>query len=269
MRISRAFIRPGMIGGNRREVSSETLARNMLRVQIKGNFFDTAKVRRLVGDMNVQALGRLGKNVQEAAKAGIGRGKGRVTGAAQRRTGAGRVVEFVGGLYQDITTLSSGEPRGAGQPIRSWAPKRFLYNDIMYFYDASKGTAVIGTLKTPRWLAQLHQFGGTIQEVAWRRGVGAARNAYLRQQSRVAGRDSAGRFTRGSGGPQANQYEYGVLRWQPVKAGPFRYSRKWERTTMVRSATYPARPYMEGSAKVTKAVDKANEAWRNRLRKSA
>ena len=268
MRLSRAFIRPGMIGGNRREVSPETLARNMLRVQIKGNFFDRAKVRRLVGDMNVQALGRLGRNVQEAAKAGIGRGKGRVTGAAQRRTGAGRVVEFVGGLYQDITTLSSGEPRGAGQPIRSWAPKRFLYHDIMYFYDASKGTAVIGTLKSARWLAQLHQFGGTIQEVAWRRGVGAARNAYLRKRGNGRqGRDERGRFT--SALPQANQYEYGLLRWQPVKAGPFRYSRKWERTTMVRSATYPARPYMQGSAKVMKAVDKANEAWRNRLRKSA
>jgi len=269
MRASRAFIRPGMIGGNRRELSPETLGRNILRARIKGAFFDRPKVRRMIGEMNARVLSMLGKDIKEAAKAGIGRGKGRVTKAAQRRTGAGRVVEFVGGLYQDITTLSSGEPRPGGQPARSWAPKRWLYNDIINVYDSAKGTAVIGTLKSAPWLAQLHQFGGVITENAWRRGVGAARNAYLRRQSRVAGRDSSGRFTRGSGGPQANQYQYGLLRWHPAKSTPFRYSRKWERTSMTRTATYPARPYMQGSARVDKAVEKANERWRNQLRKAA
>jgi len=269
MRASRAFIRPGMIGGNRRELSPETLARNILRARIKGNFFDRPKVRRMIGEMNARVLSMLGKDIKEAAKAGIGRGKGKVTKAAQRRTGAGRPVEFVGGLYQDITTLSSGEPRPAGQPARSWAPKRWLYNDIQNWYDSATKTAVIGTNKSAPWLAQLHQFGGVITENAWRRGVGAARNAYLRRQSRVAGRDSAGRFTRGSGGPQANQYQYGLLRWHPEKAGPFRYAKKWERTSMTRTARYPARPYMQGSARVDKAVEKANERWRNQLRKAA
>jgi phage gpG-like protein len=257
-----------MIGGNRRELSPETLGRNILRARIKGSFFDRQKVFRMIGEMNERVLGLLGKNVQEAAKAGIGRGKGRVKKAAQRRTGAGRVVEFVGGLYQDITTLSSGEPRPGGQPARSWAPKRFLYNDIMYFYDSAKGTAVIGTLKSARWLAQLHQFGGVITENAWRSGVGRARNAYLRQRGNGRqGRDEKGRYTRAL--PQANQYQYGLLRWHPAKSGPFRYSRKWERTSMTRTATYPARPYMQGSARVDKAIEKANERWRNQLRKAA
>jgi len=268
MRASRAFIRPGMIGGNRRELSPETLGRNILRARIKGNFFDKPKVRRMIGEMNARVLSMLGKDIKEAAKAGIGRGKGKVTKAAQRRTGAGRPVEFVGGLYQDITTLSSGEPRPAGQPARSWAPKRWLYNDIQNFYDSATGTAVIGTNKSAPWLAQLHQFGGVITENAWRRGVGAARNAYLRQRGNGRqGRDEKGRYTRSL--PQANQYEYGLLRWHPAKSTPFRYSRKWERTTMTRTATYPARPYMQGSARVDKAVEKANERWRNQLRKAA
>ena len=261
--MSRAFIRPGMIGGNRREMSAATLGRLQLRASIRGNFFDRAKVGRMIGKMNVKTLSMLGKDIKQAAKAGIGRGKGKVTQAAKRRAGRGTPVEFVGGLYLDITAYGSGTPRPAGQPIRSWSPKKWFYNDIVNFYDAARGTAVIGTYKTAPWMAQLHQFGGTVKETAWRIGVGAARAAYLRSRGNgKQGRDEKGRFT--SALPQANQYQYGALRWQVNKAG-FRGSRSWERTTMTRMARYPARPYMAGSKRVDAAVAKANEKWRNML----
>jgi hypothetical protein len=262
--MSRAFIRPGMIGGNRREVSAATLGRLKLRVSIKGNFFDRPKVAKMIGKMNAKVLSNLGHNIKNAAKAGIGRGKGKITGAARRRAGRGNPVEFVGGLYLDITAYGSGTPRPAGQPIRSWAPRKWFYNDIMDFYDPARVTAVIGTLKTPPWMAQLHQMGGTVKETAWRLGVGAARNAYLRRQSGGNGRNSKGQFTKGSGGPQKNQYEYGALQWVTNKGG-FRYSRNWEKTTITRMARYPARPYMQGSKRVDEAVRKANQKWRNML----
>ena len=265
--MSRAFIRPGMIGGNRREMSADTLGRLKLRASIRGNFFDRPKVARMIGKMNAKVLSMLGKDIKQEAKAGIGRGGGKVSAASRKRLGRGKPIEFVGGLYLDITGYSSGEPRASGQPIKSWSPKRWFYYDIMNFYDPARVTAVIGTLKTKPWLAQLHQFGGTVKQTAWRIGVGAARNAYLRKQAgrSAAGSDASGRFTKGQSlGPQRNQYEYGGLQWVIDKAG-FRYSRNWEKTTISRMARYPARPYMAGSKRVDEAVRKANEKWRNML----
>ena len=261
--MSRAFIRPGMIGGNRREMSSATLGRLQLRASIKGSFFDRQKVSRMIGKMNAKVLSNLGLNIKNAAKAGIGRGKGKVTQAAKKRAGRGTPVEFVGGLYLDITAYGSGTPRPAGQPIRSWAPRKWFYNDIVDFYDPARGTAVIGTLKTAPWMAQLHQFGGVVKETAWRLGVGIARNAYLRKRGNGRqGRDEKGRYTTAL--PQRNQYEYGALQWVTDNGG-FRYRRNWEKTTITRMARYPARPYMAGSKRVDEAVRKANEKWRNML----
>lgn len=265
MRISRAFIRPGMVGGNRMAVSAGTQARLRMQFKIRqGMRWD--KIARDIGEMNARCLKYWGKVVNNASKTGIGRDKGKITGAARRRRG--KPIEFVGGLYQDITAYGSGQSRPAGQPIRSWAPKRFVYNDIINFYDSGSKTVVVGTYKTAHWLAQLHQFGGTVRETAWRIGAGAARNAYLRRQAGGTGRDARGRFTRGSRGPQKNQYEYGAIRWQIDKAGKFRGSRNWERTTMTRTARYPARPYVQDAVKVVDAVRRANIAWKNQLRKS-
>ena len=266
--MSRAFIRPGMIGGNRREMSGDTLGRLKLRASIRGSFFDKPKVSRMIGKMNARVLSMLGKDIKQEAKAGIGRGKGKVSAASRKRLGRGKPVEFVGGLYLDITGYSAGEPRPAGQPIKSWAPRKFIYNDIVNFFDPARVTAVIGTYRTRPWLAQLHQFGGTVKQTAWRIGVGAAHNAYLRQQASRGGRDAKGRYTKGSGGPQKNQYQYGALIWQIDKAGRFRYSRNWERTTMSRMATYPARPYMAGSRRVDLAIQKANKKWKDQLAKN-
>jgi hypothetical protein len=254
-RISRAFIRPGMIGGNRREMSSETLSRLQLRASIRGSFFDRPHVSRIIGRMNARALSLLGRDIMQEAKKGIGQTKPKTSAAARKRLMRGRPVEFVGGLYLDITAYGSGEPRAAGNPIKSWAPKRWFYKDIVYSFDPARVSAVIGTLKTAPWMAQLHQMGGTVKQTAWRIGVGAARNAYQRQSS---GRSGAGR------GPQRNQYEYGALQWVIDKGG-FRYSRNWDKTSITRMARYPARPFMAGSKRVDAAVAKANEKWRNML----
>jgi len=265
--MSRAFIRPGMIGGNRREMSADTLGRLQLRAKIRGNFFDRPKVARMIGKMNAKVLSNLGLYIKNEAKAGIGRNAPKTSAAARKRLGRGKPVEFVGGLYLDITAYGSGEPRAAGQPVKSWAPRRWFYYDIKDYFDPARMTAVIGTEKTKPWMAQLHQFGGTVKQTAYRIGVGAARNAYLRRQAgrSAAGRDASGRFTKGQSlGPQRNQYEYGALQWQIDKGG-FRYSRNWEKTTITRTARYPARPYMAGSKRVDAAVAKANEKWRNML----
>jgi hypothetical protein len=262
--MSRAFIRPGMIGGNRREMSADTLGRLRLRASIKGNFFDRPKVARMIGKMNAEVLSKLGMDIKQAAKKGIGQSPPKVSAAAKKRLGRGKPVEFVGGLYLDITGYAAGEPRAAGKPIRSWSPRRWFYYDIMDFYDPARVTAVIGTYKTKPWLAQLHQMGGTVKQTAWRIGVGAARNAYLRKRGNGRqGRDEKGRYT--SSLPQKNQYEYGALIWQIDKAGKFKGSRNWERTSITRMARYPARPFMAGSKRVDAAVAKANEKWRNML----
>jgi hypothetical protein len=261
--MSRAFIRPGMIGGNRREMSSATLGRLKLRASIRGNFFDKPKATRLIGKMNARVLSLLGRDIMQEAKKGIGQTRPRTSAAARKRLGRGKPVEFVGGLYLDITAYGSGEPRAAGQPIKSWAPKRWFYKDIIYQLDTARMTAVIGTYKTAPWMAQLHQMGGTVKQTAWRIGVGAARNAYLRKRGNGRqGRDEKGRYTNAL--PQRNQYEYGALQWVIDKGG-FRYSRNWEKTTITRMARYPARPYMAGSRRVDEAVRKANEKWRNML----
>jgi hypothetical protein len=265
--MSRAFIRPGMIGGNRREMSAATLGRLQLRASIRGNFFDKPKAQRLIGKMNARVLSLLGRDIMQEAKKGIGQTRPKTSAAARKRLGRGKPVEFVGGLYLDITAYGSGEPRVAGNPIKSWAPERWFYKDIVYQLDTARMTAVIGTYKTKPWLAKLHQMGGTVKQTAWRIGVGAARNAYLRKQAGRSGtgRDASGRFTKGQSlGPQRNQYEYGALQWVIDKGG-FRYSRNWEKTTITRMARYPARPYMAGSKRVDAAVAKANEKWRNML----
>jgi hypothetical protein len=262
--MSRAFIRPGMIGGNRREMSADTLGRLRLRASIRGNFFDRPKVAKMIGKMNAKVLSNLGHDIKQAAQKGIGQSPPKTSAAARKRMGRGKPIEFVGGLYLDITGYSSGEPRAAGKPVKSWSPRRWFYYDIMDFYDPARVTAVIGTYKTKPWLAQLHQMGGTVKQTAWRIGVGAARNAYLRKRGNGRqGRDERGRYT--SSLPQANQYEYGALIWQIDKAGRFKNSRNWERTSITRMARYPARPFMAGSKRVDAAVAKANEKWRNML----
>lgn len=259
-----------MIGGNRRELSAGSRSELAFRVKVRGNFFDRQKVRRMVDDMTFRSLYNAGYAVKQAAKKGIGNAAPKQTKAGNRAVKSGEVVEFVGGLYRDITMLSSGKPRAPGKPAKSWAPKRWLYYSVVDTMNRGAfgmPTVVIGTQRTP-WLARLHEFGGVLPLTAYRIGVGAARNAYLRRQAGrgPSGRDSKGRFTKGTQfGPQKNQYEYGSIIWANKRP---RFSRNWERTTMTKMARYPARPFMQGAAGVQKAVAKANIKFRNMLRRA-
>jgi len=260
-RASRAHIRPGQVGGNRREVSAGTQSRIAFRAQMKGQFFDRAKVRRALEKANYEALRKTGRDIQEASKRGIGQNAPAKTKAGRKAVRANEIVEFVGGLYRDITMAGSGKPRSAGRPIKSWTPKRFAYRDVMFFWDGSRRSVVIGALKAD-WLGRLHEFGGTMTLTAYRIGVGAARNAFLRRKGYgKQGRDAKGRFTTSL--PQANQFQYGAILWSHKG---FRHSRNWERTTMTKTARYPARPYMQGAAGVQKVVARARERFRDTLR---
>lgn len=260
-RASRAWIRPGQIGGNRREVSSASQSKIALQARIKGNFFDRAKVRRALEKANYEALRKTGRDVQEAAKRGIGQAAPKVTKSGRRAVKANQVIEIAGGLYQDLTMLGRGKPRPAGKPIKSWSPKRFAYRDVMFYWDGSRRSVVIGALKAD-WLGRLHEFGGTLTLTAYRIGVGAARNAFLRRKGyRNQGRDGKGRFTNNL--PNRNQFEYGAVIWSHKG---FRHSRNWDRTTITKTARYPARPYMQGAAGVQKVVARARERFRDTLK---
>jgi hypothetical protein len=162
---------------------AETQAKLVLQAKIKGQFFDRAKVRRALEKANYEALRKAGRDIQEASKRGIGQATPAKTKAGRRAVKAGQIVEFVGGLYQDLTMLGSGKPRPPGKPIKSWGPKRFAYRDVMFFWDGSRRSVVIGALKAD-WLGRLHEFGGSLKLTAYRIGVGAARNAFLRRKGR-------------------------------------------------------------------------------------
>jgi phage gpG-like protein len=243
--------------------SSETHAKLVLQARIKSQFFDRAKVRKALEKANYEALRKAGRDIQEASKRGIGQAAPRQTKAGRKAVKAGAIVEFVGGLYQDLTMLGSGKPRPAGKPIKSWAPKRFAYRDVMFFWDDAKKSVVIGALKAD-WLGRLHEFGGSLVLRAYRIGVGAARNAYLRRRGfRGQGRDERGRFT--TNVARGNQYKYGALIWSNK---PLKSKRNWEATSITKVARYPARPYMQGAAGVQKVVARIRERFRNTLRKA-
>jgi phage gpG-like protein len=243
--------------------SAETQARLVLKARMKRQYFDTARVRKQLARANYEALRKAGLDVKEAAKRGIGQVAPARTKAGRKAVKAGAIVEFVGGLYQDLTMMGSGKPRPAGKPIKSWAPKRFAYRDIRDIWDDGRKSIVIGA-ENAHWLARLHEFGGSLVLRAYRIGVGAARNAYLRRRGfRGQGRDERGRFT--TRVRQSNQYEYGALIWSNK---PLKSRRNWEATSITKTARYPARPYMQGAAGVQKVVARIRERFRNTLRKA-
>jgi hypothetical protein len=229
---------------------------------MKRQYFDTARVRKQLARANYEALRKAGLDVKEAAKRGIGQVAPARTKAGRKAVKAGAIVEFVGGLYQDLTMMGSGKPRPAGKPIKSWAPKRFAYRDIRDIWDDGRKSIVIGA-ENAHWLARLHEFGGSLVLRAYRIGVGAARNAFLRQKGfRRQGRDERGRFT-----TNVNQgkIQYGGLIWSNK---PLKSKRNWEATSITKTARYPARPYMQGAAGVQKVVARIRERFRNTLRKA-
>lgn len=254
-------------GGGKLITPDSTSAKLKWQVSVKGSFFNTAKVRRSMDEMTFRCLYNAGYAVKQAAKKGVGNKEPKIFKRDRAAMAKASVIEYDGGLYQDISRMSTGRPRAPGKPIKSWGPKRFMYYDIMDFM--SRGmfgpTVVIGPYKAA-WLARLHEFGGTLGMTAYRLGEGAARNAWLRREARKeVGRDSKGRFTRGKNvGPQANQLRYGAIVWAARRPK----GKSWKPTNLFRIARYPARPFMQGAAGVQKAAAKANEKFRNALRKA-
>jgi hypothetical protein len=242
--------------------SAETQAKLVLQAKIKGQFFDRAKVRRALEKANYEALRKVGLDVKEAAKRGIGQATPAKTKAGRKAVKAGQVVELAGGLYQDLTMLGSGKPRPPGKPVKSWGPKRFVYRDVIDAWDNSRKSIVIGAYRAD-WLGRLHEFGGSLKLTAYRIGVGAARAAWLDQKSRGrnGGRDSQGRFLARKKA-DGRKYEYGAIIWTSRGMR----SRNWERTTITKTARYPARPYMQGAAGVQKIVARVRERFRDTLK---
>lgn len=230
--------------------SADTVARLRFKFNVRRGFFDVSKVRRTLGEARFRALDKCGFKIKEAAKRGIGQRAPQKSKSWARASRQGRPVEFVGGLYRDITPYGSGKPRAAGQPVKSWSPKRFLYRDVRNYYDFGRGSVVIGPEKAA-WLNQLHEFGGTLTLTAWRINVGVARIAKLRRD-------------RGRGIPRDlnGQPRVGGLLWTHKK---MRFGRNWERTSISKQARYPARPFM-GSAAVQTALRKVPEYFRDTIR---
>lgn len=224
------------------------------QAKVKSLFLDRPKVRRMIGAANQKSLMKAGMDLRQAARRGIGSAAPKQTKSGMRAVGAGEVVEFQGGLYRDLTMMGSGKPRPAGKPIKSWSPKRFVYNDIMYYWEPNRRTVVIGPSREP-WLNRLHEFGGQLRMTAYRLGVQTARSAYL--------------FRHGSRREQAENRtgrdRYGAIIWSPRGLK----SRTWERTTITKIATYPARPFMQGAAGVQKKLLQIKERWKNALERAA
>lgn len=234
-----------------RRPSTQTLDKRALQARVKGQFFDRAKMRRLLERANYEALKKAGMDIRQASKKGIGQTAPARTKAGQREVKAGAIVEFVGGLYRDLTMMGGGKPRPVGKPPKSWQPKRWLYRDIMFYWDNTRKSVVIGPLKAD-WLARLHEFGGTLTLTAWRIGVGAAKRA---KDARDAGRPIP---RRGNG-----DYDYGSILW--THKG-FRGSKNWDKTTITKQARYPKRPFMQGAAGVQKVLARIYGRFRDTIR---
>lgn len=224
-----------------RPISMETLSRNFLRAKVRTQIADLARLSDRLRRVNDETLGKAGWRVREAAKRGIGQAPPK-----QPKSQNALIVMHDGGLYRDITAIHGNKPRSPGKPVKSWEPKRFTYYDIVYFLDSTTGTVVIGPYRAP-WLNQLHEFGGQQTQRQYRIGKEVAWQA-------------AEKYRRGGRSRMGNQ-SFGAIIWS--KHAPGRNSKTWERTGATRTVTYPARPFMQGSASVQKALAKANTWFRD------
>lgn len=232
-----------------------------LKVKSSARIISAAEMRARIEKGNYKALRFAARDVWQAAKRGIGQAAPKQTKAGEKTVGAGAVIEFVGGLYRDLTMMSSGKPRPAGKPIKSWSPKRFFYNSLFSYWDNSRKSAVIGPYRGHE-LARLHQFGGTLRLTAYRTGV---RQAWQAKQEQLArgkngGRGPGGRFLPRE--PAARKHEYGAIIWSHTRP---RNIRNWDRTSITKSARYPARPFMRGAAQVEKVIERIRLRFRDTL----
>lgn len=218
-------------------------------LKVRGNFFDTPRLKRLLSDANREALSRCGVRIQMAAKRGIGQRAPARTKAWQMRTRGHAYEQINGGLYRNITPYNSGKPRPGGSPVKSWMPNRFLYRSLMFYWQQSSRSVIIGPDKAP-WLARLHEFGGAMRMQAYAIGVDQARIARRR---RDRGRPIP---TFANGMPRT-----GVLLWSSrgIRTGGL-----WTRLGVSRTARYPARPYM-GSRSVQTALGKLPKEFQDTI----
>jgi hypothetical protein len=214
-----------------------------LKVKTSARLISAADMRKRIEKGNYQALRFAARDVWQAAKRGIGQAAPKQTKAGNASVKSGEVIELLGGLYRDITMLSSGKPRPAGKPIKSWSPKRFYYNSLFSFWDNSKKSAVIGPYRG-HGLARLHQFGGTLRLTAYRSGARAAWEAKRRRDA----------------GEPIGQVP--VIIWSDKTP---RNAKNWDRTSLTKSARYPSRPFMRGSAGVERVIQRIRLRFRNTL----
>lgn len=245
-----------------RSIAWSTLSKRFTQARVRAQIADLQALVAAHATSNEKSLSLVARNVQEAAKRGIGQTTPARTRAGMKAVGAERLVEIDGGLYRDTTMIGSGKPRPAGKPIRSWnrnrgsgSRKRFVYENIMYFWDDVRQTFVIGPYMAPE-LNQLHEFGGTTTQTLWVIGKGKARIAKER-------RDRTGKIPRDQFGEHI-----GVALWRSGNEKGFGDGANdgiiaWQNTKKTRTAQYPARPFVQGAAGVQKALEKANRWFRD------
>lgn len=231
-----------------RSIAWSTLSKRFTQARVRAQIADLQALVAAHATSNEKSLSLVARNVQEAAKRGIGQTTPARTRAGMKAVGAERLVEIDGGLYRDTTMIGSGKPRPAGKPIKSWGPKRFLYNDIIFAWDSLRGTIVIGPYRVP-WLQQLHEFGGKVTQTAYLAGKETARWAYaVRRRTGKPPRQSDGRVSAGR------------VEWTHRGGLP---TSIFDRSNHTRSAEFPSRPFMQGAAGVQKALAKANQRFRD------
>lgn len=221
-----------------------------LQRQIHGAFFDRPKMQRLLGRANAEALSKASRNIWQAAKKGIGNQAPARSKKWLRQLQRAQPLEINGGLYRDSTPYNSGKPRPAGQPVKSWAPRRLLYRSLRYYVDKRNSSAVIGP-EFIRWLVRLHEFGGRQRMRAYGLRPDLAEIAYKRRRR---GRPIP---TWANGTPKL-----GTVLWTSRR---IRTGRLWTDLGRSRTVRYPARPFM-GSGSVAGAVRRLPEHFRDTIR---
>ena len=215
----------------------------------------------MLGKAKQVSLTKCGVRIRDAAKKGIGNSAPHKKKRSGKRSALfDNLQEIGGGLYRDVSQINIHEARAPGKPVKSWAPRRFLYKDLKYYWDDGAKSVVIGPYSAP-WLNRLHEFGGTLRFTAWVIGDRAARRAKIIRQT--GGKDAGGATFRG---------EVGYVRW--VQKGQKQFAgqrvrghiRPWRHLDLSKTVRFPARPFMQGSEYVKKALERISEEFKDMLR---
>jgi hypothetical protein len=209
----------------------------------KNNFFDRPQIRRAMDKANRKALSLAGMDIRSAQRSAIGRSPG-IRSKTQSHNQANIIMH--GGVYRDVSNY--GKPRAPGRPIKSYKPHRWVYRALVFAYDPSRRSVVVGPNRTP-WLNRLHEFGGTIRQTGFVTNEMGARLAFRRhKEGRPPGKLANG------------MPDTGFLKWMAVGKKP---GRGWSGKAF-RNVKIPARPFV-GSDVVRKRMVKINQKFRGTL----